>query len=65
MRWKGISDFAGQHNISSGGWESRLLKLNFSWRFGNTQVKANREREIGVEEENKRVQQESSNQNRQ
>jgi iron complex outermembrane recepter protein len=65
MRWKGASDFARQHNISSGGWESRLLKLNFSWRFGNTQVKANRERRTGVEDENKRVQQESNNQNRQ
>jgi iron complex outermembrane receptor protein len=58
MRWKGVSNFAGQHIVSKGGWESRLLKLNLTWRFGNTQVKAARERKTGAEEEGKRVQEE-------
>jgi iron complex outermembrane recepter protein len=60
MRWKGVSKFAGQHIIAKGGWESRLLKLNFTWRFGSTQVKAARQRRTGAEEEGKRVQSENS-----
>lgn len=57
MRWKGVSNFAGQHNAATGGWESRLLKLNFIWRFGNTQLKEARQRNTGAEDENKRVEQ--------
>lgn len=55
MRWGGTSDFTGQYIKAGGGWESRLLKLNFSYRFGNTQVKAARQRKTGLEDENKRV----------
>lgn len=56
MRWQGVSNFAGQYLKASGGWESRMLKVNFTWRFGNTQVKAARQRKSGAEEETKRVQ---------
>jgi hypothetical protein len=56
MRWKGVSDFAGQVMIASGRWESRQFKLNFSYRFGNAQVKAARQRKNAIEEENKRTQ---------
>jgi len=55
MRWKGASNFAGQRNVATGGWESRLFKLNCVWRFGNTQMKETRKRNSGAEEENKRV----------
>lgn len=55
MRWKAQSDFAGQMLRSNGGWESRLLKLSLSWRFGNNQVKAARQRNTAAEEENKRL----------
>lgn len=55
MRWKATSDFAGQHVFTKGGWESRLLKLSFTWRFGNNQVKAARQRKTASEEESKRV----------
>lgn len=55
MRWRGISDFAGQHTVASGGWESRQFKLNFSWRFGSNTVKAARQRKSGAEDESKRV----------
>lgn len=57
MRWKGTSNFAGQLMIANGGWESRLLKLNFTWRFGSNQIKAARQRKTGIDEEAKRVQQ--------
>ncbi|MFT3680891.1 MAG: outer membrane beta-barrel family protein [Ferruginibacter sp.] len=55
QKWRGESDFAGQLLIASGNFESRQFKLNFSYRFGNTQVKAARQRKSGQEDENKRV----------
>jgi hypothetical protein len=56
MRWKGVSDFAGQVMRASGRWESRQFKLNFSYRFGNMSVKAARQRKNALEEESKRTQ---------
>ena len=55
LKWKGTSNFAGQSLVASGNFESRQLKLNFTYRFGNSQVKAARQRKIGTEEENKRA----------
>ncbi|MDB5199627.1 MAG: TonB-dependent receptor [Chitinophagaceae bacterium] len=55
MHWGGTSEFAGQYIKASGGWESRLFKVNFSYRFGNNQVKAERQRKTSQEEENQRV----------
>jgi iron complex outermembrane recepter protein len=54
-RWRGSSNFAGQFLSANGRWESRLLKLTLTYRFGNNQVKANRQRKSGLEDENKRV----------
>jgi iron complex outermembrane receptor protein len=55
MRWEGISNFAGQYLRVGGGWESRQLKLNFTYRFGSAQIKAARQRKTGLDDENKRV----------
>jgi iron complex outermembrane receptor protein len=55
LRWKGVSDFAGQHLIATGGWESRLFKVSMTWRFGSNTVKAARQRKTGSEDENNRV----------
>ncbi|MBE7173516.1 MAG: TonB-dependent receptor [Williamsia sp.] len=55
MTWSGISNFAGQYMRVGGGWESRQLKLNFTYRFGSNQVKAARQRKTGLDEENNRV----------
>lgn len=55
MRWGGTSNFAGQYLYSEGGWESRQFKLNFTYRFGNIQVKAARQRSTGLEDESQRV----------
>jgi iron complex outermembrane receptor protein len=52
MRWKDISNFAGLHSVATAGWESRLLKLNFAWRFGNIQIKESRQRKTSAEDEN-------------
>lgn len=55
MRWGGVSNFAGQYMKASGGWESRMFKLNLTYRFGSSSVKAARQRKTGLEDENKRV----------
>ena len=36
-------------------WESQNFTLGFSWRFGNNKIKKAREREIGSEEDGKRI----------
>ena len=55
LNWSSKSRFAGQYLHVSGSYESRLLKLYFTYRFGNTQVKAARQHKTGAEDENKRV----------
>lgn len=55
MQWGGTSDFSGQQVRAWGRWESRQFKLNFTYRFGSTQVKQARQRKSGLEDENKRV----------
>ena len=55
LHWKATSNFAGQYILTTGGYESRLLKLYFTYRLGNKQVKAARKRTNGAEDENKRV----------
>ena len=57
MKFKGYTNFTGQYTEASGRWESRQLRLNFTYRFGNAQVKAARQRKTSIEEENKRTQQ--------
>ena len=56
MKFEGTSNFAGQITTVSSRWESQQLKLNFNYRFGNNQVKAAKQRNVGSEEENKRTQ---------
>jgi hypothetical protein len=56
MKWSGTSNFASQFMRASGNWESQQFKLNCSYRFGNTQVKAARLRKNAIEDENKRTQ---------
>ena len=48
--------FAGEKADFKGHGEQQQIKLNFSYRFGNTQVKAARQRKNALEEENKRTQ---------
>ncbi|MBI1341430.1 MAG: TonB-dependent receptor [Terrimonas sp.] len=55
LKWKGSSNFAGQYLVASGNWESRQFNISFSYRFGNSQVKASRQRKTGVEDESNRV----------
>jgi hypothetical protein len=55
LKFRGTTDFAGQVSSITSRWESQQLKLNFSYRFGNKQVKAAKQRATGAEEETKRV----------
>jgi hypothetical protein len=57
LRYTGTGEFAGQRTFSGNRFETRQFKLGFVVRFGNSQVKASRQRSTGAEEENKRVQQ--------
>jgi hypothetical protein len=55
MRWAVTSNYSGQSSYSSGTNDTRQLKLNFTYRFGNSQVKAARHHLTGAEDENHRV----------
>jgi outer membrane receptor protein involved in Fe transport len=54
--WAALNRFGGLYMDVRGSWESRLIKFNFTYNFGNTQMKANRSRDTGSEDEAKRLQ---------
>lgn len=56
FEFTGKTDFAGQTSRVNAHWESQQLKMNFTYRFGNSQVKAAKQRVTSAEEESKRVQ---------
>jgi iron complex outermembrane receptor protein len=56
LRFTGATDYNGQRSDVAAHWETRQAKLNFTYRFGNKQVKAAKQRNTGVEDENKRTQ---------
>lgn len=53
--WKSSSVFGDLQMKASGGWESRQLRLNFTYTLGNTSVKESRERKTGLQEEASRI----------
>lgn len=53
--WTATSNFGGLFINGRGRNESRTVRLAFSWRFGNNQVKAARQRQTGLESEAKRI----------
>ena len=53
--WGGESNFGILQMTGSGRWESRQVRINFSYAFGNKQVKGARRRKTGMEEESNRV----------
>jgi len=55
QQWRGVSQFGGLYMIASGGAETRQLRINFTYNFGNNQVKAARRRDAGSTEESKRI----------
>lgn len=53
--WNGESRFGALYIRGGGNWESQQLRVNFSYLFGNTQVKSARKRDTGLEDENSRI----------
>jgi iron complex outermembrane recepter protein len=53
--WKAINDFGGVYINGGGNWESRTVRLNFSYRFGSNQIKGSRQRKSGLESEANRI----------
>ncbi len=53
--WTATNDFGGLYIKGGGSWESQTFRVNFSWRFGNNQVKSSRQRQTGLESESKRI----------
>jgi hypothetical protein len=55
MRWKGTNVLPGAYMVASGRWESQQFKMNFTYRFGNSQIKANSTKKTGIEKETERA----------
>ena len=53
--WGGESRYGELYMRGGGTWESRQLRVNFSYAFGNNQIKGSRKRQTGLEDESKRV----------
>ena len=56
LSWNAHSNFAGQKVDAAGAFESRQLRLNFTYRFGNKNIKAARQYKTGLEDEINRTQ---------
>ncbi|MCB0635555.1 MAG: TonB-dependent receptor [Lewinella sp.] len=54
-RWSGLVEFGDLRMDVGGGWESRQLRLNFTYNFGNQEVQSSRRRQTGLEDEKSRV----------
>ena len=52
--WHGTSQFGILYMDVAGGWDSQRIRVNFSYLFGNNQVKSRR-RNSGLEDESKRI----------
>ncbi len=53
--WKATSDFGGLKINAAGSWESQTFRINFSYRFGSSQIKSSRDRKTGLDSESKRI----------
>ena len=54
-KWRGVTEFGPLFMNVGGRWDSRRLRVNFSYMLGNTQVKGARRRKTGLEDEQRRV----------
>jgi iron complex outermembrane recepter protein len=54
--WKGTSQFGDLKINGSGGWESRVVRLNLSYKFGNKNVKSARQRGTSLDDAKARIQ---------
>ncbi len=52
--WSGSSNYASSYSYATGGYESQQIRLNFSYRFGNNNVKSENHK-TGSEDEKNRI----------
>lgn len=55
QKFRGVSDFGGAYLDVRAKSESTQLRINFTYRFGSSQVKAARQHKSALEEENSRI----------
>jgi len=55
QRFQGEFENGGRFTSVRSKWESQQVRLNFTYRFGNSNVKAARNRQTGLQEEQSRV----------
>jgi iron complex outermembrane recepter protein len=53
--WRARGEFNNLPMTGGGSWESRQLRMNLTYNFGNPELKASRNRKTGSEEEIKRI----------
>lgn len=54
--WRSVNDFTpGLYMAGRGNWESRTVRCNLNYRFGNNNIKSARQRKTGIEDINKRI----------
>lgn len=53
--WDAVQDIDGLYMTINGSWESRQLRLSFSYLFGNEQVKEFKNRKTGIDDEKNRI----------
>ena len=53
--WDGHTEFAGVVMDGTGGSDSRQVRINLSWRFGDSEVKSAKKRKTGLEDETGRI----------
>jgi hypothetical protein len=53
--WSGENNFGVLAMKASGGWESRQVRVNFTYLMGNKDVTGSRRRSTGLEDESKRI----------
>lgn len=56
LRFYSTNNTTGQEVRANGIWEGQQFRINFNYRFGSNQVKAARQRQTSIEDENKRTQ---------
>jgi hypothetical protein len=55
MRFGASNTFANTDNLFTGKFESRVIRVSFTYNFGNKNIKSARQRRSGSEEEQRRV----------
>ncbi len=53
--WRITSNFGGLRIKGHGTYESQTLRLNFTYRFGSSQIKSSRQRQTGLDAEKGRI----------